>query len=53
MENVIAIGVLLLLVGGAIFYILRSKKRGAKCMGCPYSKGCKSNCCCSNDDPEK
>jgi radical SAM protein with 4Fe4S-binding SPASM domain len=28
----------------AIFYIIRSKRRGEKCIGCPYSKQCSGNC---------
>ena len=26
-----------LIVGGAVFYIIRAKKSGAKCIGCPVS----------------
>ena len=53
MENFIPIGILVLLIGGAIFYIFRAKKSGAKCVGCPHAKSCKSRCCCQSDDPEE
>ena len=53
----IAIAVILLIVGGAIAYILRSKKSGKKCIGCPYgetcgAKGkstCSQGCSCEKD----
>ena len=40
----IAIGVIALIVGSAVFYIIRAKKRGEKCVGCPYAKQCSGNC---------
>ncbi len=42
--NIIAIAVIVLIVGGAVFYIVRAKKRGDKCVGCPYAKQCGGNC---------
>lgn len=43
---------LLLLIGGAITYLWRAKKRGQTCVGCPHAKQCamhkqKSGCECS------
>jgi len=43
MENVIVIAILLLLIGGAIWYIAKEKKKGTKCIGCPYANSCSSN----------
>ncbi len=47
-ENIIIIGILLVIIGGAIAYIIQEKKKGAKCIGCPYCKECskkdKSSC---------
>ena len=40
MGNVIAVIILALLVGGAVFYLIRAKKRGVKCVGCPACGGC-------------
>ena len=45
MVNVIVFAILALIVGAAIFYIRREKKRGAKCVGCPYSKTCSAGTC--------
>ncbi len=39
MTDLFVIGIILLLVGIAAAYIWRSKKNGAKCIGCP--SGCK------------
>ncbi|MBE6932808.1 MAG: FeoB-associated Cys-rich membrane protein [Ruminococcaceae bacterium] len=39
-QNVILIVLLLLIVGLSGFYIYRSKKRGQKCIGCPYANSC-------------
>ena len=51
MTNLILIIVLLLIVGGAGAYLVRTKKRGVKCIGCPdgakcasASGGCAGNC---------
>ena len=38
--NVIGIVAIVLIVGGAAAYIIRAKKRGARCIGCPDSKTC-------------
>lgn len=40
----IAIAAIVLIVGSAVFYIIRSKKRGDKCVGCPYAKSCSGKC---------
>ncbi len=40
MENVILIFVLGVILGGAIVYIVRAKKRGVKCIGCPSGGTC-------------
>ena len=44
MTNLILILILVAIVGGAVLYIYKSKKRGVKCVGCP-SGGC-SSCSC-------
>lgn len=47
MENLIVIGILLVLVGAAVFYIWKEKKRGTRCIGCP-SAGCCAGKECGN-----
>ena len=44
MENAIIIAVLVLIVGGALAYIIKAKKSGQKCIGCPDSKTCSGSC---------
>jgi hypothetical protein len=36
----IAIAVILLIVGGASAYIIKAKRSGKKCIGCPYADTC-------------
>ena len=40
MTNIIIIIVVAAVVALALGYIIREKKRGAKCVGCPHSKFC-------------
>ena len=45
MVNLILVLVLTAIVGGAAVYIIRAKKRGKKCIGCPGDcSGCSGNC---------
>ena len=40
MGDVIAIIVIAIIMIGAILYIIKSKKSGKKCIGCPYACSC-------------
>lgn len=61
MTDIIIIGILLIVVGGAVFYIVRAKKNGAKCIGCPAAGNCPSkigskpacSCGCQTDTKEQ
>jgi len=44
MENFIVVLILLAIAAGIIWYLIRAKKRGETCIGCPYSKQCASKC---------
>ena len=45
--EIIALIFIILAVGGASAYIIIAKKRGQKCIGCPFAKQCqKKNCDC-------
>ena len=47
MEDVIILTLLAVILGLAIGYIVRAKKKGAKCIGCPADK-CSGSCnCCA------
>ena len=48
-ENIIIIAVLAAILGAAIAYIVKAKKSGKKCIGCPDADTCaarKSGCNC-------
>ncbi|MBQ8743324.1 MAG: FeoB-associated Cys-rich membrane protein [Clostridia bacterium] len=66
MENVIIVVILALILGAAIAYIIKAKKSGKKCIGCPdscscgtkkdgtESPSCQGNCsCCGGCDTKK
>ena len=36
----IVIGIIALIIGGALAYIIKAKKSGKKCIGCPDSCSC-------------
>ncbi len=40
MENVILVIVLVAVLGGAVAYVIRAKKRGVKCIGCSMAGSC-------------
>ena len=42
MDNIIVAIVLLVIVGAAIFYIVKEKKKGTVCIGCPNAGSCAS-----------
>lgn len=44
MENIIILLVVGLIVGAAAGYIWKEKKKGVKCVGCPYAGSCGGNC---------
>ena len=50
MKNLIVILILILVIGMALYYIIKQKKNGAKCIGCPSGGCCPSkgegNCNC-------
>lgn len=50
MTNLIVILILALILGLAVGYIVKAKKRGVKCIGCPAGGTCQScSCQCGAD----
>lgn len=51
MANVIVILVLLLIVGAVAVYVIKAKKKGQKCIGCPYANKCgvQAGCSCGGN----
>lgn len=53
MANIIIVMILLVLVGAASAYIVKAKKSGVKCIGCPSGGACKKRhgtCSCGCSD---
>lgn len=48
MENIIVILILVSIVAGIIWYLIRAKRRGETCIGCPYAKQCNGKSCNCN-----
>ncbi len=45
MENILISVIVIAIVGLAIFYIAKEKKKGNKCIGCPSAGSCpRRNC---------
>ena len=40
MLNLLLIVILLGIAGAIVFYLVREKKRGVRCVGCPHAKAC-------------
>ena len=57
MADVIIILVIMACVAAAIMYIVREKKKGVKCIGCPESGTCPysstGGCHCRNKETQK
>lgn len=48
--DIIAISAIIIIIGEALLYIVKAKKNGVKCIGCPDAKTCaaknlKKLCC--------
>lgn len=44
MTNIIIVLIVAVVLGLAVFYVVKSKRNGKKCIGCPNSCGCKGGC---------
>lgn len=55
--DIVAIVVIALVVGAAALYIIKAKKSGKKCIGCPDSGSCSGKCaschCSSHSEEEE
>lgn len=47
MMDLIVLIVLAVIIGAAAGYVYKAKKRGVKCIGCPYGAFC-GGCCSQN-----
>lgn len=44
LTDYIVILVVAIIIGGAVGYIIKAKRSGQKCIGCPDSKTCSGKC---------
>ncbi len=44
MKDFIVVSVIAVITVAVIIYLVRAKKRGEKCIGCPYAKQCSGGC---------
>jgi len=52
MTDIIIIAVVVLIIGAAAAYVIKAKKSGKKCIGCPDGCSCssKNDCSCCHSD---
>ena len=43
--NIILTAIIVLIIAAAAIYVIKEKKSGAKCIGCPSAKECGKSCC--------
>ena len=48
MEDLIIVIVLAAIVSGIAIYLIRAKRRGKRCIGCPYADECDDSCSCTH-----
>ena len=44
MQNLIIIAIVAVILGSAVFYIRKEKKKGTQCIGCPDAAKCSGKC---------
>ena len=44
-QDIIVLGIIVMLVALAIGYIIKEKRRGAKCIGCSHASNCSKRIC--------
>ena len=49
MVDAIVILILLAIVGGIVAFLIRAKKQGQACIGCPHARQCGSKSCSCGD----
>lgn len=44
MTDIIVLAIVLAIVAAAAIYVIRAKKKGVKCVGCPAGNSCSTGC---------
>ena len=45
LSDYIVLGCFILILALVIFFVIREKKKGKACIGCPYAEGCTKRSC--------
>ena len=53
MIDIIIIAIIGAVVGLAVGFIIKEKKRGKRCIGCPYASSCQSKCSCNTPNTKE
>ncbi len=53
MSDYIILGIIIVIIAAAIIYVIKQKKSGAKCIGCPHGSKCSSCGCGCNEKQSK
>lgn len=49
-ENIIIVAILVVIIASIVFYLVKEKKRGVTCVGCPHAKQCGGQNCASKHE---
>lgn len=49
---VISLILIAVIVGSASAYLVKAKKSGKKCIGCPYASSCSKKCSCNLENTD-
>ncbi len=50
LTNIIVTAIIILIVGCAVAYIIKEKKKGKHCIGCPHGGSCGNSSCPSKNN---
>ena len=50
MEDLIVVIILVIVIGLSVLYVIKEKKKGTKCIGCPHANTCSSRSACSSGE---
>ena len=52
-SNIIVVLIVIAIILSIIIYLVKEKKKGATCIGCPYAKKCSGQCCNAHEFQQK
>ena len=53
MIDILLAAIIVFIIAIAIVFVVKQKKSGAKCIGCPLAKTCGQKSCCCESEQEK